>query len=263
MASTSRPKVPIGVEGLDAMLRGGVPKGSVTLLRGGPGAGKTTLSLQFLLEGIKRGEKGLYVSLEESPEEILMNAEPYGWGLDKAVASGDLALRGIALTRVKDYLKADASDQNWLVTLEGGPDASGITGDFRADAVGTILGRLIKASGAKRLVFDSLTMFTAQFEHKVDLHMETLDLVRSIMREGCTTLLTAHQDPAGAQVISAEEYLPQGVINMHALHAAQRSLQAIQVLKMRGTDHDRDLRPYRIGEGGVTVYATESVLGGA
>jgi KaiC/GvpD/RAD55 family RecA-like ATPase len=253
---------PTGIEGLDALLDGGLPTGSVSLLRGGPGAGKTTLSLQFLFEGVKRGEKGLYVSLEEKPDEIIRNASQYGWDFEKAISSGMLSIRTLRLTRVKDYLKADDSQQNWLVSMEGGNDSSGITGDFRADAVGNILARLIKETGARRLVFDSLTMFTAQFEHKVDLHMETLGLIQAIMREGCTTILTAHQDPAGAHVVSAEEYLPQGVINLYFLQQSNKFLQAIQVVKMRGVRHDRELRPYRITDAGIIVYNNEAVLGG-
>lgn len=256
------PRTPTGIEGLDAMLEGGLVQSAVVLLRGGPGAGKTTLSLQFLFEGVKRGEKGLYVSLEETPEEIMRNAAQYGWDFEKAIASGLLSIRTLRLTRVKDYLKTDESQQNWLVTMEGGASSAGISGDFRADAVGTILSRLIKETGARRLVFDSLTMFTAQFEHKVDLHMETLGLIRAIMNEGCTTLLTAHQDPAGAHVVSAEEYLPQGVINLYFLQQSNKFLQAIQVLKMRGVRHDRELRPYRIADTGIVVYNNETVLGG-
>lgn len=262
MTAPPRPRAPTGVEGLDAMLGGGLPQGAVVLLRGGPGAGKTTLSLQFLFEGLRLGEKGLYVSLEESPEEIIANASQYGWQFEGALASSGLAVRGIRLTRVKDYLKSEASQDNWLVSMEGGPGESGISGDFRADAVSSILARLIREAGAKRLVFDSLTMFTGQFEHKVDLHMETLALIRGIMHEGCTTLLTAHQDPGGAHVVTAEEYLPQGVINLHFIQQSGRSLQAIQVLKMRGVPHDRELRPYRIGETGIVVYPNETVLGG-
>lgn len=258
----ARARAATGIEGLDAMLDGGLPEGGVVLVRGGPGAGKTTLALQFLFEGVKRGEKGLYLSLEESAEEIVSNAAGFGWPLEKSMASGDLAVRRLRLSRVKDYLKSDASQQNWLVSMEADTTGAGITGDFRADAVGSIVGRLLKETGAKRLAFDSLTMFTAQFEHKVDLHMETLELIRSMMASGATTILTAHQDPIGTHVVTAEEYLPQGVIAMHSVQQSNKFLQAIQVLKMRGVRHDRELRPYRIADGGIVVYQNETVLGG-
>lgn len=255
-------RVATGVEGLDAMLGGGFPRGSVILLRGGPGAGKTTLALQFLVEGLRHGEKGLHVSLEESADDIVANAAQYGWDVEPPLARGDLVIHSLRLQRVKDYLKTDAAQPNWIVSVESAAGASGLTGEFRAEALSTILSRLVRETGAKRLVFDSLTMFTAQFEHRTDLHMETLDLLRGITKEGCTALLTSHQDPSGAHVITPEEYLSQGVVSLHSLQQPNRLLQALQVMKMRGSRHDREMRPYRIGERGMTVYHTESVLGG-
>lgn len=256
------PRVATGVEGLDAMLGGGFPRGAVVLLRGGPGAGKTTMSLQFLFEGIKRGEKGLYVSLEESEAEIVANASQYGWDFQGALDAGHLVIHSLRLQRVKEYLKTDASQANWIVSIESSKSGSGMSGDFRADALGALLARLVRESGARRLVFDSLTMFTAQFEHRTDVHMETLDLIRGIMKEGCTTMFTSHQDPAGSHVITPEEYLSQGVVSLHSIQQPNRLQQAVQVMKMRGTRHEREMRPYRITDAGMVVYHTETVLGG-
>jgi len=262
MSEAGAPRSPTGIEGLDAMLAGGVPTGSVTLVRGGPGAGKTTLAMQFLMAGIARGEKGLYMTLEESADEIVANASRYGWGTQKALADGQLAIHAFALTRAKDYLKTDGARDNWVLNVEGGKGRSGFAGEFRSDALGTLVDRLVRETGAKRMVFDSVTMFTSQFERRVDLHMETLDLVRALMRSGCTSMMTAHADPQGAHVISPEEYLAHGVINMHFLQQGAKTAQAIQVYKMRGSAHDREMRPYRIGDSGVVVYPTETVLGG-
>lgn len=256
-------RVRTGVAGLDAMLGGGLPRGSVTLLRGGPGAGKTTLAMQFLAQGVRDGERGVYLSLEEPVHEIVANATRHGWEVDKLVETGMLQVHSLVLTRVKDFLKSDATQGNWLISIESTSSSSGFSGEFRADGLAQLVGRLIRDTSAHRLVFDSLTMFTSQFEHRVDLHMETLDLIRGLSKTGCTTLFIAHTDPAGSHVFAAEEYLSHGVVNLHFMQQGNRFLQAIQVLKMRGITHDRELRPYRIGEGGVTVYATESVLGGA
>lgn len=260
--TSGAPKSPTGIEGLDAMLSGGLPTGSVTLVRGGPGAGKTTLAMQFLMAGIARGEKGLYMTLEESAQEIVANAERHGWGTQKAVADGNLAIHAFALTRAKEYLKTEGASESWVLNVESSKGRAGFAGEFRSDALGNLVDRLVRETGAKRMVFDSVTMFTSQFDRRVDLHMETLDLVRALMRSGCTSLMTAHTDPQGGHVISPEEYLAHGVINMHFLQQGAKSAQAIQVYKMRGSAHDREMRPYRLGEGGVSVYPTETVLGG-
>jgi KaiC/GvpD/RAD55 family RecA-like ATPase len=262
MSVPPTPRAPTGIEGLDAMLGGGLPRGSVTLLRGGPGAGKTTLAMQFLMAGLAHGEKGLYLSLEESADEIVANAARHGWAVDKAIAERRLTIHVFALTRAKDYLKTQGASESWVLSIESGPANAGYAGEFRADALGALAERLVREMDAKRLVFDSVTMFTSQFERRVDLHMETLDLVRSLMKSGCTTLMTAHTDPQGTHVISPEEYLAHGVINLHFLNAGAKAVQAIQIHKMRGIGHDREMRPYRLGDHGLTVYPGETVLGG-
>src|SRR6185503_13002937 len=73
---------PTGIAGLDDILRGGLPRGQIYLVEGNPGTGKTTLSLQFLLEGVKRGETVLYITLSETEAELHKVAESHGWSLD-------------------------------------------------------------------------------------------------------------------------------------------------------------------------------------
>src|SRR4051812_38711586 len=73
---------PVGVEGLDEILAGGLPRNCFYLIQGDPGSGKTTLALQFLLEGLRRGEKVLYITLSETKEELLKVARSHGWSID-------------------------------------------------------------------------------------------------------------------------------------------------------------------------------------
>ena len=77
-----KPAVKTGVPGLDDVLPGGLPANRLYLVEGMPGTGKTTLALQFLLEGSRSGERGLYVTLSETKEELLQVAESHGWSLD-------------------------------------------------------------------------------------------------------------------------------------------------------------------------------------
>src|SRR5215216_3195055 len=80
-----------GISGLDEILRGGLPRNRIYLLEGNPGTGKTTIALQFLLEGLRHGEKGLYVTLSETKEELYAVARSHGWSLDELVIH-DLAI---------------------------------------------------------------------------------------------------------------------------------------------------------------------------
>ncbi|HZY08022.1 MAG TPA: ATPase domain-containing protein, partial [Ilumatobacteraceae bacterium] len=82
MSNQGTPASATGVSGLDDILRGGFPTGRLLLIEGDPGVGKTTLALQFLLEGHRRGERGVYVTLSETKEELEMVATSHGWSLD-------------------------------------------------------------------------------------------------------------------------------------------------------------------------------------
>src|SRR5580692_8784767 len=85
-------RVPTGIPGLDDMLNGGFPGGHVVLVTGLPGTGKTCFGLQFLAYGISRGEKGVYLSLEEDAPALLASARQFGWAIDDAVSKGTLRI---------------------------------------------------------------------------------------------------------------------------------------------------------------------------
>ncbi|MCI4328546.1 MAG: DUF2075 domain-containing protein, partial [Thermoplasmata archaeon] len=91
-SSAAAPRVPTGIAGLDEMLGGGFPAGHVVLVTGLPGTGKTCIGLQFLSEGIARGETGVFLSLEEDEAALLASARQFGWPVDAAVASGKLKI---------------------------------------------------------------------------------------------------------------------------------------------------------------------------
>src|SRR5215203_2422542 len=78
----SKLKAKTGVEGLDDILAGGLRRGRVYLLEGSPGTGKTTIAAQFLLEGAKQGEAGLYITLSETEEELRETAQSHGWAFE-------------------------------------------------------------------------------------------------------------------------------------------------------------------------------------
>ncbi len=76
-------KIPTGIPGFDEILNGGLEKGWSYLIKGGPGSGKTIFGLQFLIEGVKRGEKVVYISFDETKEEVKRQAKNFGWDIDK------------------------------------------------------------------------------------------------------------------------------------------------------------------------------------
>src|SRR5687767_5302439 len=93
---------PMGVPGLDEVLRGGLPRNRLYLIEGDPGAGKTTLAIQFLLDGARKGEPGLYITLSESKEELQGVAESHGWSLD--------AINVLELSAIEQQLQLEAEN---------------------------------------------------------------------------------------------------------------------------------------------------------
>jgi KaiC/GvpD/RAD55 family RecA-like ATPase len=136
MADNSPPKVATGVPGLDDILGGGLPKGRIYLVEGDPGTGKTTLGLQFLLEGVRRGERTLYVTLTETADELRAVAESHGWSLD-----------GMSLCEVRPNGESGTPEADYTILHPGEVELGEITKAI-ADEV---------KLGPARVVLDSVT----------------------------------------------------------------------------------------------------------
>ena len=127
-------RISTGVEGLDVLLRGGIPRKSVIEICGTPGAGKSTLGMQFLLNGVKHGERGLYVAMEQSKDDIIASFSGFNWNLEKYVDSGD-----IFIMWAEQLPRSDAITSNVL-------NAARIM-------------NVIKGRNIRRVVLDSLNVF--------------------------------------------------------------------------------------------------------
>jgi circadian clock protein KaiC len=216
-----------GLDELDDLLRGGIPSGAPMLVSGGAGSGKTTLCLQYLYEGATRyGEPGVYVSYEEDPAQIVANARRFGWDLQRLIDSGLLTISYTPLPKI------NAAEQ--LVLIRD----------------------LVRDSGAKRAVIDSLTMMLA--------HDGTSDLIRShvytlttiLQRAGCTALITS-DPPIGAQTISrygVEESIIDGVILLKLVGQGRARVRYLEIYKMRGVSHASGDNIMKITPSGIVVF---------
>ncbi|PKK85744.1 MAG: hypothetical protein CVT48_04060, partial [Thermoplasmata archaeon HGW-Thermoplasmata-1] len=245
-----------GVPGLDELIKGGFPQGSVILLRGGPGSGKTTFALQFLIEGIKNGVKGLYISLEESVPEIIRGAENFGWDLSEVLKKELLRIESVEFKRTPGYIRSLSPDNPpWSISVEtSSKKGRGISGQFNSETFSELLKTLVDDSGAGRVVMDSLSMFSSQFNNEGELRFETIELVKTLSSRNCTTLVTAQSERKSGEEFKPEEYLSHGVIDLHYIQQGNSYIMAAHVLKMRNSDHDREFRPYAITKKGVVVY---------
>lgn len=238
-------KVTTGIHGLDKMLKGGFPEGSVILINGGPGSGKTVLSAQFLYYGAQRGEAGIYISLEDSPMRIIKICNGFNWDIKKYA---DLGL----LTFVDaSPFEGDFGEGTFLIGKDD-PHA------FNADTLFGILKRFGNRN-IKRVVFDPITVFISQFREPLKLREQILRLTKLLNEARITAIFTAEIESEEGNYYTPEQYISDGVINLHHLNRDYHRLRALDILKMSIHDYDRSTRPYEITTQGIEVYNTERV----
>lgn len=221
-------RVTTGVKGLDEMLGGGLLPGSMVLVRGAPGAGKTSLALQFLINGAaKHNEPGLLISFEEFPSSLHRDAEALGWNLKELEASGKLHLMF-------------TSPEVFLASLE--------TPDSR-------LNQLILEANIRRLVLDSVSHFHRLTDDAQELRRIYTSVANGLRREGVTAMLLGEEGRADYQRAfkGGLSFIVDTIIMLRYVEIESAMQRAIVVLKMRGSDHAKEICRYEIGPGGLTV----------
>lgn len=236
MAATGR--VTTGISGLDEMLHGGFPQGHVVLVLGTPGVGKTCLALQFVAEGLARGERVLYLSFEEETEALVAAGAQFGWPLAEGAKKGLLKLVRIDPQDASNALKR-------------------IRSQFPAE---------VQAFGPKRIVIDSISLLSALAPDEVERRNVLFTIARMCRQTGATAVLTAEANPLAPEVSrdGLGEYVSDGVLLLSPTEdpQAHRAGLAMKVLKMRRTEHTRTRQPYRFGPRGLEVDAKAVDFGG-
>jgi circadian clock protein KaiC len=223
-------RVPTGISGVDRLIEGGFPKGRSILITGEPGTGKTIFALQFLIEGLTRGEKGIYVAADESPADILEQAASLGWDLEKPIEKKELAILNAG---------------TYLSSLPG-------TGKERHvdvhKAIGDLAGFANKLE-AKRLVLDPAGPFVLIRDTTTRIQDQTRLLIKLLRTTMPTTnILTSYAVPrTGEQTLhGVEEYLVAGAIVLEMIWKEGQLARSLVIEKMRCTNvkpaqHDFDI----------------------
>lgn len=216
-----------GIAGLDDLLDGGIPAGRSIVISGVSGSGKTTLGLQFLIEGAKRGEKGLLYTFEETPERLVSLAAGFGWDLKKHVNDGAIKIVAIPVT--------DIQVEQDLEKLIQEVDA------FRP----------------RRLVIDSFSLFLHKVESGPDQRQIAYQLVSLVHRSGATALLLSDlptREESRTSRIAVEETIADGTVFLTMELRAGKRIRNLEVYKMRATDHVRGQHRMEISDDGIRVY---------
>ena len=237
-----------GINGLDIMLRGGVPLGSTILVSGKIGTGKTTFAGQFLYYGAKElGEPGIYVTVDERPEDLRKELAAFGFDLAPLEEAGLISIVDVAS----------------LVAELPSREKYKVTGELTVDNIVNSIIDLVNSKNAKRVVFDSIPALAMRMDIP-SMRRTLYRLGNLLLNQNCTSIITTEVDEATNNIskFDIEEFLVRGVIVLDIFEDIRgASLRTIRIRKMRETDHDLNRRPMKITSKGIVVYPDETFFG--
>jgi KaiC/GvpD/RAD55 family RecA-like ATPase len=248
-------RVSSGVPGLDRMLAGGLLPGRPYLVTGGTGSGKTLLGLSFLLEGIQRGEDVLLVAVDEPPTEIMENVRAFGWDLSN-VHTLDANPGTRALKRMADVQEIRALNDLKSMRDIGAESRRASDGDdISIQSIHLKLRQQMAMRNFKRVLVDSITSIR-RFALKTSTdpqadRTEIQSLLRFLTEKEATTLITS--TPGDPTQLTPEEILTRGEVLLSRKWVGDRSVRQIKIVRMRGTPHDIERRPFVITPRGFRV----------
>lgn len=231
-------KSPTGIQGLDEITKGGLPKGRGTLICGGAGSGKTIFAMEFLVHGALRyNEPGVYMPFEESADDLIMNFSSLGYNLERL-----RSLKKIAI----DYVFIERSQ-----IIE--------TGEYDLEGLFVRLGHAIDSIGAKRVVLDTLEALFSAFPDPFTLRAELRRLFRWLKEKGVTAVVTGERGETTLTRNGLEEYVADCVMVLDHRVAQQVSTRRLRIIKYRGSSHGANEYPFLIGGDGVSVLPITSL----
>ena len=237
-------RIQTGIPGLDAILKGGIPRRNVVLLSGGPGTGKSIFGYQYLFNGLTRGQSGVLVALEEHPVQVRLSMAQFGWNVTLYEEKGKFALVDAFTAGIGEAAKRE----KYVVKA---PD------DFQM--LIDVLRSAIKDVGAERVVVDSVT--TLYITKPALARSMVLQLKKVLSGLGCTSILIS-------QVSVTErgfggpgvEHAADGIIRLDLDEMGGELKRSIIIWKMRGTAHSMKRHPFDITDKGLIIKPEEVIM---
>jgi len=224
-------RIVVGVEGFDELVDGGIPSGNTVLISGPAGSGKTIFSLEFIVKGAEKGEKGIYLSLEESEENLVKICNQFGWD-------------------IKKYL-----DNDIVRILRYDP--------YRYENVMEILLTNLRELNAKRIVIDSVSAMNLYIQDIREIRKTLVDIQNLTNENKAVSFLVSEIPADNLRKISSygvEEFVCDGIIVLYYLQAQTEFTRSILVWKMRASNHSRKIHPFKITNNGIKIYPREEAF---
>jgi circadian clock protein KaiC len=231
-------KCPTGIQGLDEITMGGIPRGRPTLVTGGAGSGKTLIALEFLIKGATEyNEPGVFMAFEETKEELTTNVSSLGFDLDGLTKEKKLAI---------DYVYIERSE------IEE-------TGEYDLEGLFIRLGYAIDSVKAKRVVLDTLEVLFGSLPNEGILRAELRRLFRWLKEKGVTAIVTGERGVNTITRYGLEEYGADCVIMLDHRVTEQLSTRRLRVVKYRGSYHGTNEYPFLIDKDGISILPITSL----
>ena len=232
------PQSPTGIEGLDEITHGGLPKGRPTLVCGGAGCGKTLFAVEFLVRGATQyNEPGVFISFEETEEELAANVASLGFDLHGLVKRKKIWL---------EHIRVERSE------IEPG-------GEYNLEGLFIRIHSAVESIGAKRIVLDTIESLFSGLPNVHILRAELRRLFRWLKRKGVTTIVTAERGDGTLTRQGLEEYVSDCVILLDHRVNDQSSIRRLRIVKYRGSTHGTNEYPFLIDEDGFSVLPVTSL----
>ena len=232
------PKAPTGIQGLDEITGGGLPRGRPTLICGSAGCGKTLLAMEFLVRGARQfNEPGVFMAFEETAKDLTQNVASLGFNLKDLIARKKMVL---------DFVYIERSE------IEE-------TGEYDLEGLFIRLGQAIDSIGAKRVVLDTIESLFSGLPNPLILRAELRRLFRWLKTKGVTAIITGERGEDTLTRQGLEEYVSDCVIVLDHRISEQVSSRRLRVVKYRGSTHGTNEYPFLIDENGISVLPVTSL----
>lgn len=237
-------RIGTGIDGLDALMKGGFPERTINLLGGPAGSGKSLMAMQFVYNGaMKFEEPGIFVALEESRENILRAAGQYGMDLERMEEKGLLSVIDFGELR-KDYTSEDERE----------------IGIVSFSTLQEFLENLLKRTEAKRLVIDSIGAASLYYASIDSLRRELFKFCRFLKEQGITSVLVTESSAKNLTRFDVEQFVADSLIILGYENVNGEYRRTVTIYKMRFTKHDPYKHPFLILGDGIEVSEEEIIL---